>query len=96
MNSSSVNYDFITMRNDLQVNKLNQIYNENQNVTHKTQQIAKITDQGRLFCPNFNPSYQDSLRSNVNTFKKGKGMCAETYNRAASYGPGIRPFRKFK
>lgn len=96
MNCSSVDYNFIaqTLKDYPQTMK-NKLVQE-KNIAYKTAQVAKVADYGRLFCPNFNQDYQTTIKKNPQSYYRIKGMCAGTYDRAHGYGPGIKPFRKFK
>ncbi|KAL4443159.1 hypothetical protein ABPG74_002226 [Tetrahymena malaccensis] len=96
MNCSSVGYNFITNTIVENPKTIQELRGDHQNICNRTKQIGSIYDKGRLFAPNFNPEYQSFFKTNEIAFHRNKGMCADTYNRAHTYGPGLKPFRKFK
>ncbi|EGR29267.1 hypothetical protein IMG5_159610 [Ichthyophthirius multifiliis] len=96
VNSSSVPFNFISSSEIPNPLTIHDLRHKDEKVCNMTKQIGSIYDYGRLFAPNFNPEYQQYYKNSRNAFNRNKGMCADTYNRAHTYGPGLKPFRKFK
>jgi len=51
---------------------------------------------GAGWSPKYRPEFSKYIQENSLPFNRMKGMCTGTYERAHTYGPAIKPFRKFK
>ena len=58
--------------------------------------MGEVTDLGGLCYPNFNPVYQENFKTNQNVFRKSKGMWPSVQEKQYSYGPFMKPFKKYK
>ena len=94
MNSSSLNYDFITYTNKINPETIYSLRTKGGIMTNKKKSIAEFADLGRLMCPNFNPEFQDTLKDRPTAFRRPKGMCAHLCETEKGYGR--KQFRKFK
>lgn len=94
MNSSSLNYDFISFTHKNNPETISSLRAKGGAMTNKKKSIAEFADLGRLMCPNFNPEFQETLRDRPNAFRRPKGMCA--YLCETEKGYGRKQFRKFK
>jgi hypothetical protein len=94
MNSSSLNYDFISYTHKQNPDTIYSLRTKGGIVTNKKKSIAEFADLGRLMCPNFNPEFQETLRERPFAFRRPKGMCAYLCDTEKGYGR--KQFRKFK
>ena len=94
MNSSSLNYDFISYTNKVNPDTIYTLRSKGGIITNKKKSIAEFADLGRLMCPNFNPEFKETMRDRPNAFRRPKGMCS--YLCETEKGYGRKQFRKFK
>lgn len=94
MNSSSLNYDFISFTHKINPDTIYSLRDKGGIMTNKKKSIAEFADLGRLMCPNFNPNFQETLKDRPTAFRRPKGMCSYLCENAKGYGR--KQFRKYK
>lgn len=58
--------------------------------------MGEVADLGGLCYPNFNKEYQDKFKDNQTVFRKSKGMYPAVQEVKYTYGPFMKPFKKYK
>jgi hypothetical protein len=58
--------------------------------------MGEVADLGGLCYPNFNKEYQEKYRENSTVFRRSKGMWPSVMEPKYTYGPFMKPFKKYK
>ncbi|CAD8133159.1 unnamed protein product (macronuclear) [Paramecium tetraurelia] len=95
MNVPSVKFDFISFTQGKQ-QPFHDLKQELKILHKKKGGMGEIADLGGLCYPNFNREYQDKFKENQTIFRKQKGDYPAVTDPKFSYGPFMKPFKKFK
>ncbi|CAD8059356.1 unnamed protein product [Paramecium sonneborni] len=95
MNVSSVKFDFISFT-QAKSQPFNDLKQEMKILHKKKGGMGEIADLGGLCYPNFNKEYQDKIKENQTVFRKQKGEYPAVTEPKYTYGPFMKPFKKYK
>lgn len=94
INSSSLNYDFLSYTLKKDPKTLQGQMEANPNAARRKAPISTFDHIGRVTSPNPNPNYQFLFRNDTTVFRKKQGLGSEYLNSARSYGALTKTFKR--
>ncbi|KAM3135161.1 hypothetical protein pb186bvf_012807 [Paramecium bursaria] len=95
MNATSVKYNFIAFTQN-QAAPINDLKSEQKIIHKKKGGMGEVADLGGLCYPNFNREYQEKFKENQTAFRRVKGDWPSVSDPKYTYGPFMKPFKKYK